>query len=266
MIPIAPAPQWSDAAAFIAAAVCAVAGLTMLLWGRRFARALPALLAGGAAYFAAGLLADHVSIDPLILSLSAAGVLAVIAFLAARVIWALLGGVIGGAVAAAAMLVCCLDRLPAESVPASIESAAELGVWGGEVARFTGEALLALGQANLPLVLAVMCPAVVGPVVLLAMRPGLARVVMTSLLGAAALVGGPVITAAQLRQDWWVHIWSYPLIPVAVWALLATFSLVHQGRAAAAAKGSGNEGEDDDEEDESSEVPPPEKKKSRKKT
>ena len=263
MISMPPAPLWSDATAFIAALLCAGGGIVTILWGRIFARTLVGVLAAAVGFAASAGMAERFNVDPLLVRLAMAAACGVIAAVAARLVWALLAALLCGALAAWALLASCLERVPAESAPVFKEYVIDLGEWAVAVARYAGDGLVALGHWNLLVVLGVLCPAVIGPLALLIIRDRLARVVMTSLLGSAALVAGPVIAAAQLQPQWWAHFWMYGYVLAIVLGVLVLFSLAHQLRAAAAAKAKQKEASDEEEQ----EAPPPasQKKKDKKK-
>jgi len=228
-IPGPPSPQWSGPVTCGVAGGCLLLGLAMLLWGRTYARAVVCIagIAGGLAL--AGPVAQRFDLHPTLVRVVGMVTLGLVGLVLARLTWALLAGALFGLAAECILL----GRMSADQRPA-FEAwwDGSLAGWAGGLLKFSMDAFVALWNDSQVVVLVAVGCAFVLPVIVALLRDRLARVFMTSLLGAAAAVLGPIFAAAGLGEALWSGIWRRWYVPAAVAAALMMFGLIHQYRGA----------------------------------
>lgn len=221
------AGQLTDVTAYVIAATCLVVGILLVVWGRLLGRGL-LCLAGAAAGLAVGsALARHFGWHPTTPRMVSVMVLGLTGLALARLIWALLAG----SIAAVAAGIILLGRLPAQDVPAFDRSSETLAGWVNAALHLLTDGVSALWVWNPAVTAGVLGLAACLPLVAMLVFGRGGRILMTSVVGAAAVMAGPIIAASRLQagviawiiQNWW-------LLP-AVFGPLAAFGMVVQYRA-----------------------------------
>jgi len=228
-IPGPPPPQWYAPVAYGAAGGCLLVGLAILLWGRTYARALMCIagIAGGLALAAP--VSRWLEVHPTVVRVIGMVTLGLVGLVLARLIWALLAGALFGFAAECILL----GRMSPDQRPTfEAWSGGSLAGWAGGLGEFSLDTFVALWNDSEVMVLVVVGCAFVVPLILALLRDRLARIFMTSLLGAAAAVLGPILAAAQLSESLWGGIWTHWYVPAAVAAALMVFGFIHQYRGA----------------------------------
>jgi len=226
MLSLAPMLAYGLAVAFVAG------GVALIVWGRHLHRA--ALVSVG---IAAGLglgwmLSDRFPVDLTTGRLISAAALGLAGLALARVVWAALAGAVFATVAGVAILQTSMHNISAEQMPVFQEGALTLGQWALSVARFFTEALSVLWSWNPALIAATVGLAAIVPLAAVLVRGRLGRILMTSVIGAAAATAGPVLAAVQVRPVVWQWTWQYWQCPAALVGLLAAAGVTIQYRAA----------------------------------
>ncbi len=225
-IPTPPQPQVSAAITLVAAGGLIVAGAALLVWGRLLSRPFLALSGTLAGAMLAESLGRQFGLRP-----AAAGVLAIVGFavigaLAARLVWAIAGGAIVAAIAMAVLLSHSLQVLPSASQPA-FGSADTLTHWTEACWRYAQEGLTGVWADRSVLILWTSCLAGGVPMVALLLLPRLARIIMTALTGAVAVVAGMLLAVGRLSASVWPSTWggytTYGVIALVLLACSAVF-------------------------------------------
>lgn len=231
-IPGPPAPQWSDPVAFGLAASSLAVGVLILLWGRYLARALLCAIGIITALLLAGPVARRFELNLLLVRLVGAVVMAVGGLILARLVWAALVGMLFGIPAECLVLGRCLQEIAKDKQPVFDAAEPTFTFWALGICKFFLSGFRALWGGDLGILLAVVCPALVLPLVITLIRDRLGRIFMTSLLGGGAIVLGPIIAVAQLRQSMWGGIWRHWYVPLVLAGGLMVTGLIVQYRGA----------------------------------
>lgn len=213
-------PQMSAALAYGLGAGLIVAGAAFLAWGRQIGRVLT--MAGAAAL--GYLFAQTVHIDyvpPIAVQLVFVLVMLAFGYVFERLIWA------GVAVALLAAVAAAVQLRPYIDPP-------DLGnpLGADQFARKLFDVLVTAlprdwATGNLTVLLA--CLGVVALVVTVALfRPKWIRIVMASLFGALCVTAGLMLIVCQIRQAWWVQMWTHLGVVLGVVALPAVLAMVVQ--------------------------------------
>jgi MFS family permease len=232
-IPAPPLPLLSDVVVACTAAVCLFVGAAILLWGWVLSRWFL-----GAAGMAVGLLiamplSDRLGgVDPNLARIGAAALLGLLALLLARPVWALLAAALLGLVAEGVVLARVMNDIPADQQPAFQAADTTFAAWALALGEFAMRGLQTLWIHKMPLVLIGIVPAALLALVLALLRARLARILMTSLLGALAMVAGPLLAGAHLRPALWDRAWGLWYVLAAVGGLLMIIGLAFQCRLA----------------------------------
>lgn len=237
MLGIFPAPPIDHIPAWqvgLAAATAIAVGAACLLWGRILRRPLVMLAGGGAAYWLSGPLAGQSGMSLPIARACAVLFLAVMGLILARIAWGLLAaGTIGG-IACLAILPCCLQYAhpppgfafePAESLPQWLTEAGRC-LWG--ILQFQWQ------HQNAALVVAAGAGAGL-PLILFLLRPRLAAIFMSALIGAALAVCGSMAAIGRVSPSVWAGAWRNWYLPLGLMAALLVGGMIFQYRGAIAA-------------------------------
>ncbi len=210
-IPVPPPPEIPALWAWTATGGGLVVGTAMLLWGRHLHRAFLVLAGAGAGVALAEPLSGWLDFNIVLLRIVPAVVLAIVGFVAARLIWALLGGALASLITATSALLVAMYRAgaPVGEAPPT-ETLAE---WPAESAMNLFNALSESGYLPLALGGSLLVGAAVALVLLL--RPVAGRIIMTSLLATAVLMGALLLASINIRDTLWQTMWEYPLVPAA---------------------------------------------------
>ncbi len=249
-IPSPPQPLLGDLPSLILTAVCVVLGVLILLWGRVVGRGL--LCAAGifGGLVIAGPAAARLGVNALMVRIVAGFLVGLLALVSARAIWALLTGASFGLIAQGIVLFRILGGIPADQRPVFESADATFNGWALGLGQFTLSSLAALWSYDSTLVLATIVPAVAAPFALALLRDRIARIFVTSLLGAAGVVFAPLVALSQRRPSLWEALWTHWYVPVGIAVLLMAVGLVCQFRGAIRA----DRHQDDQETDEDDEA------------
>ena len=248
-----PMPSLAPLFLWLVVAGLLVAGMAMTFWGRVLGRGLlmvalgiVGMLQGGALAAWLGLPLANSGLWHLLLSF----ILIVIAFGAERLIW----GLLAAAGLCAIALQIALPRMLAsgKAVAKVTGDAAKdptlteflLARWSSFTTTFT-----AAWNDHSGTLVAILCAVSAVPLLLGIVRPRLMRILMTCLLGAAAVVLAAALALATLQPTTWTWLWQHPYILAAAVAVLFVPGMIVQYRAAMKADASEDKRE--------SEPPPP---------
>ena len=232
-IPVPPQAVPADAIAVAIVAGGMIAGAALLLWGRKLHRALLALAGAGVGWEVGCRLSGSIPVAWQITAVGAMLVAAVIGVFLARLLWALIAGALAGAVTYVVLLNSLLAKLPEKDVPAfGMPAGGNLNDWAMSCwpfARDCFEKLWATESATLLIALSVTSLAVLLVAIL---RPQLASIFLTSLLGGAAIAAGGTVIAGRIEAGLWPGEWSRWLIPASITGVLLIAGLTYQYRGA----------------------------------
>ena len=225
-IPAPPQPQLDALAVCMLAAGSVGVGAVLLLWGRILSRPFLAMIGVAVAVAAAGPLSQQFSVSPTVAGLVAAAVLALVAAITARLIWALAAGAVFGASAIIAMLV----NMPAPAGGlldfAPVDPG--FGAWLTACWNAVGTALAAAWKDRSQTVLWAVCLGGGIPLTVALLLPKLGKIVMTSLLAVAAIIGGVFLVVTQIRSSLWPREWLGYGVPIVAAAVLLMFGIIYQ--------------------------------------
>ena len=171
------------------------------MWGRRVDRCLLAALGAGAAVVLAGPLAKWAGIPLLAVRISAAVTLAILCFILTRLVWILLAT--GTSALAAVWLICwhVLTRSPEGSPTFPANAAGWQGYY--RALEYFARAYLEFAWDRAPVLLVIAGAFAVGAPLLIGLaKPRLARIFMTSLVGACSVVAGAGAVVALSHPVW----------------------------------------------------------------
>lgn len=216
-----PAPTLGAALAYGIAGASGLLGLALLIWGRLVHRGFLVILAAGVGFALGRGLAPRIGLDPLLGGLGAAVTLGMLALMLARLVWAVVAGLLAAAAAAGAAVV---HYWPAvASQPAAEIQQADLGQYVSSLARFAWTAL-GVSAGHSALVVAAAAATGVGLLAVGILLPRATAIFMSSLVGASLVVSGAALAAGQARPD----LWTAALGDVR-WPALATGGLLLGG-------------------------------------
>ena len=222
-----PVPQIAAQWAWMLAVGALIGGAVLLLWGgriHRFALALGGLVGG---FFLGEFVAPHCGVAVLPGQIIGALVLGVFGFLAARLVWAWLAAALGLTVTTLSLIG---RYAPAErpAAEATVEAAQAWLQWLKATWGAARSALSTGWEQEIMVLLPVLIFAVAIPMLVFLIRPVLGRILMTSLVGAAAVVFAAVLGAAQVNRGYWDRAVAAPLLLAAAVAVLMVGGLAFQ--------------------------------------
>lgn len=238
------APAWPGGWAILLLIAALIAGGILLLWGRTVGRAALMLAAAAGAFCWAW---DYVQTHPdysMAVKFAATAGAAIAALVMARLIWALLAAASFSLLAGSLVLRQGFSGLWND-------------VWPQVESLLANQSTLPQAQADLqksfatfdqPLSLLWIVTGVVSVLTLVAglLRPRLMVILMTSLLGAAAMVTGMVALATQVKPTTWNAAWLHPWIPLSLVSVGAALGMIYQYRSASAAEKKAKQAADKD--------------------
>ena len=237
MLGIFPAPPIQQIPAWqlgLAAALAVTVGVACLLWGRILHRALLMLAGAGAAYWLSVPLAGHSGLSLPVVRICAVLLLTAMGLILARIAWGLLGAGILAGLACLAVLPWCLHYAhpPPWSAFGPTES---LQQWLAEAGSCLW-AMLQLQWQHQRIALIAAAGAAAGlPLILFLLRPRLAAIFMSALLGALLAVGGPAAAIGRASASLWAGAWKNWYVPAGLMAMLFVAGMIFQYRGAIAA-------------------------------
>lgn len=240
--PIPPLEGLPDWQAYAAAGAAVVGGIVLLLWGRQVHRVVLLLALGGVGFALGGPIGASLGAMPVVAGASGAAVLAVVGILGARLIWAALAAAICAGSAVLVLLFNVLPKPQTENFPRFGE-AQSLPQWVTESFKYVQgifQAQWSAQPATLGLAVVVGCSL---PFVVLLLRPRLGAILMTSLLGAAAIVGAVILTAGKTSQQLYANAFVKWYVPAGACGCLLVLGLARQYYTALAKKKTADAGE-----------------------
>jgi hypothetical protein len=236
-IPFSPIPDFADNVAYISAAVSVVVGLLLLGWGRLWSRPVVGLLGAGVGILCGDMITEGMNVDIRVSRTAGGSILGVLGFVAAPFFWAALAGSLCSSIGGGFLAESFLASLPSE-VPEVVEPAggASLSLWAEAFANYADNVSSAMwGEQAVTMVL-IMAPLGLIPTMIGVWKPQFITIVMTSLVGAIAIVSGATIAMVQSDPTRWPAEWSGLLIPLYVIGGLWISGMAMQGSFAMAAK------------------------------
>ena len=216
-IPFPHVPELSDSIAYASAAASIIIGLMLVGWGRLWSRPLVGLAGVGAGLLCGDLLADAMKVDSGVAKAAVASIFGVLGFVAAPFIWAGMAGSLCASVAGGFLAENFLATLPGQ-VPEVVEPAggATLAHWAESLAVFAGNVNGEMWRSRAATMVLVMAPAGLIPVMIGLWKQRFITIVMTSLIGATAVVSGAIVAIVQSDPTRWPTAWSGLLIPLCI--------------------------------------------------
>jgi hypothetical protein len=226
-----PAFVWTVPVCLGLAAAGVAVGVTLLLWGRWAGRVV--FLAAGAVvgWWAGGLLAARMQVNPLAAQLTTAVAAGLLTLVVTPLLWALLAGALAGG---AAVYFTVLHFQPEllTKMPSLPLTADELNAWCTAMADHLVKYLLA-AWADRPAPIAVAAGLAGGlPFIVGAIRLRLATIVMSSLSGGAAIVAGAACLVGTAAPSVAPTLWKNWFILGGAAAALALAGVIIQYRRA----------------------------------
>lgn len=235
-----PAPQIASQWAWPVAIVSAGLGVLLVVWGEKYHRAALAMVGGAVGLLLGGSLAPYLGLTPLAGQIAIPMVLAVLAVIGAHFVWAIVAA--GLALGAAGWAVICHFASPETRRAAG--GADELAEWARSAWGFGTSGIADAWQANALVVVLALFPATVVPLIVGLLKPRLATVAVTAMLGAGAMVFGVLLGLTQIRQSWWSDAMTQYGVAIAAIAAITTFGMIFQYRRILAAERSKGDQED----------------------
>jgi len=233
-LPLIPIP-FAGSAAYIAAAVGILLGAALVVWGRMLGRVVIMLMMAAVGVAFGGPLAAAISnmsgasIPPGIVQIALAIVGFLLGFLAERIVW----GALAAALIALPILVTMLAApdatthgKPGMAAPSGDTCLQYLqSAWSNLQtavdAHWQTDSVKVILVGAIPLAICMLIAIV---------RPRFIRIVMTSLLGAAALVIGLALALSQMLDWMWEWNWRQIFVPLGVIMVIAIVGMVLQIR------------------------------------
>jgi len=235
-IPAPPMPELSPAILWGSVLGGIVAGALLLLWGRKLGRGLLTLAGAGAGLVVAPWLAGMISLELLYVRIAAAVTAGLLALVTARLLWGLLLGGLFGAAAGVALMKHYAAEI-AEGTRPTFQAAGEaFPDWWAGLCRFAEAYVTVVWRENGEVLLAGAGLACLVPVVVAMIRPRLACIVATSLLGGVLVAGAALLAAGRVRPELWPELWPRFYVPLAIAGGLLLFGLAFQYRGAVRAE------------------------------
>lgn len=184
---------WASIAASLAI------GAVMLTRGERIHRIALTLVGLAVGYVCGGYLAEKFAMTPIIGQTAGALTVGILALIGARIIWAVLAASMATAAGVCAIGSRYGSATDEASKAATSSAPADMAQWASDL---WDQVLGNLSQAwddEKAMLLMILVPAATVPLLVGLLRPRLARIVMTSLLGAIGLATGVL----GVNADWW---------------------------------------------------------------
>lgn len=246
-ISVVPNPQLDNASAYGGAALALVVGTVLLLWGRKISRLFMMLLGVTGGVLLADPLMERLpsmAQNPGLFKLVCVVILAALGVVAAPAIWSLLAGVIGVVAACSALVV---GYLLHSDTPVTVEACESFEHWGRLMWEVARESWDKMCQQQGTEILLVILPSGLVPLMIGMWRRQLITILMTSLVGAVAIVGGVWLGLVQCAPKLWPRMWNQFWLPIALVGLLFAVGVIFQYVRARAARKKKRAREEDEE-------------------
>jgi hypothetical protein len=223
-------PPPAQNAALMTAAACVFIGVGLVLWGRSLGRILLAVVAAGIAAACSPVIALHMSYENIwIVGVAAAALAGGLAFVLARLIWAV---ALGAALSTLALGV--FASLAAAKVAYKpLWEDYQLVTFGGWcvcLADYLGRWVRTLWAHNATITALAAAVPVFAALAIWAALPKTTVIVTSSLIGAAGVIGGVALSVWSRRPEWMVVWAKHAYVPVAAAGMLAAVGLFVQAR------------------------------------
>jgi len=216
-------PQWPPSLEGIAIYVITgggvALGLLLLLWGRSLHRIFLGLVGAGVGYLVGGMLAGMMNLNPLIGQAAIGLTLAVVFFIAARLIWALSIVALLETVASLVLVLLFISQV-ADAKNIQFGTPANFNEWVIALGQFTYNGALAVLHDKLTTAALIVVPVGLLPLVLALAKPRAAVIFATALLGGLLTVASIWTLAIHARENLWPQSWMYFLIPAGIAAVM----------------------------------------------
>jgi len=244
-------PQWPPSLEGIAIYVITgggvALGLLLLLWGRSLHRIFLGLVGAGVGYLVGGMLAGMMNLNPLIGQAAIGLTLAVVFFIAARLIWALSIVALLETVASLVLVLLFISQV-ADAKNIQFGTPANFNEWVIALGQFTYNGALAVLHDKLTTAALIVVPVGLLPLVLALAKPRAAVIFATALLGGLLTVASIWTLAIHARENLWPQSWMYFLIPAGIAAVMTIIGWIYQGSSEIAAAKAKAEAEKKEEE------------------
>jgi len=213
-IPFLDAPELTNQIAYIAAGSALGAGLLLVLCGRVISRLTVGLVGAGIGLLSGGALSGSMNIDDTVARAALASIFGVLGFVAAPFFWALFAGGVCASVAGGILGWVFLNQ-PKELVEVTPPAGGySPEAWLEWFKVFSQEVGGAMWDKWTGIVLLVLVPSALIPLILGFWKQRFITIVMTSLVGALAVVGGALLGIAHSDPKYWPDEWSGLVIPL----------------------------------------------------
>ena len=224
-----PPPPLTTPLALGLAGVAVVLGGLMLLWGRVLSRTFLGIVGAGVGTLLADSLARQFGLPLVAAAMIAILGLALLAAVAARLIWALAGGAFFGLIAVWVFLSNRLPNLAPTSQPVfDTQTAADWAGWFLACWRVLVAGVNVLWADHSITILWTICLGGGVPLVILLLLPRLGRIFMTGLIGAVSIAGGMLLAVSRFSRAGWPAAWPAYLTYVGIAAAMLTFAIAFQ--------------------------------------
>ena len=211
-----PVPELSDNIAYVSTAASIIIGLMLVGWGRLWSRPLVGLAGVGIGFLYGGPLAGAMKVDPGVAKAALASIFGVLGFVAAPFFWAMLAGSLCALVAGGFLADSFLAGLPGQVPEVVGPAGATVAHWAESVGVYADEIKIQMWQRQAATMVLVMAPAGLIPLMIGLWKQRFMTIVMTSLIGAVAVVSGGILALVQSDPTRWPTAWSGLLIPLCI--------------------------------------------------
>ncbi len=215
--------------AYLAGGAAVLVGLLMVLWGRKLGRAFMVVIGAGGGFLLAPLLIARLNVPENAVRFVAVFALAILALVAARLVWALLAGA-GGLLIGAAGVCYRAGDLVLQHRPVEFGPTDTFLQWLDSLGRYLGQWVQGLSQVLPPALYVFVGACVAVTFLLVLVWPRMGGVLMTALTGAVLAVAGGLLVSGRLSAELWTKAWTAPLVPAGVLGALALAGWIVQGR------------------------------------
>jgi len=229
-IPAPVPPELPAAAAWGGVAGGVVVAVVLVLWGRIFGRLVLALVAAGVGLLIAPWLAGAISLELWIVQIAAGAAAGLIGLIAARFVWPLVIGAIFAATAAVVLVWHYLAQ--AGEKPKSFPAFDTFGAYWTALWEYAKAHVADVWSGHAEVLLAVTALAAIVPIVVGLIRPRLATIFTTSLLGGTLLVAAIATGGMLIWPTYWTDHWSQYFVALGIVGGCLLVGLVFQYRGA----------------------------------